>query len=145
MASFKSRKFAAPQYMPGDGVGIVNTDAAAVPATLAANDTIEFTLPAGMELCELSFQFDDLDTASLQAFQAGYAPVQAETQYTASLAYFAGASAITTSRGGGRYPCAFKPIKFDEDMKIVLTCNAAGTPQAGEVHAIMVGAARGIK
>lgn len=145
MASIKSKKFFAPQFMPGDGCGVVNTDVAAVPGTLANNDTIEFPWPAGLELSELKFQFDDLDAAAAQAMQAGYAPVQADTQYSASLAYFAAASAITTSRAGGRYDCAFAPLKFDEDMKIVLTVNAAGTPQAGNVYAILVGAARGVK
>ena len=145
MASIKSKKFYAPQFMSGDGRGVVNTDVAAVPATMAANDTIEFPWPAGLELSELKFQFDDLDTTTAQAFQAGYAPTQADTQYTANLTYFAGASVITTSRTGGRYDCAFRPLKFDEDMKIVLTCNAAGTVQAGNVDAILVGAARGVK
>lgn len=144
MASIKSKKFFAPQFMPGDGCGVVNNDVASVTA-LSNNDTIEFPWPAGLELNELKFQFDDLDSTSAQAFQAGYAPVQADTQYTQNLTYFAGASAITISRTGGRHECAFKPIKFDEDMKIVLTCNAAGTLTAGEVYAILVGAARGIR
>ncbi len=145
MPAFLSRKFSAPQMMSGDGRALVNTDTVAVPATLAANDTLEFPLPAGFELCELSFQFDDLDSTTAQAFQAGFAPVQQETVLTPNLTYFAAASAITISRTGGRHLCSFKPIRFNEDVKIVLTCNAAGTPVAGEVNAIMVGAAVGIR
>lgn len=145
MPTFRSQTFNAPQPANGDGRALIIPQTADVPASLAANDTVEFLLPAGMELTELSFQMDDLDTTTAQAWQAGYAPAQAETQYTAALTYFAAASAITTSRTGGRFLCAFKPIKFDEDMRIVLTCNAAGTPQAGQIIAIMAGNSRGVR
>lgn len=144
MASIKSKGFLIPRIMPGDGRCIVDNDVASVTTGLANNDTVEFPWPAGLELNELKFQFADLDSTTAQAWQAGYAPVDPNSSISAALTYFAGASAITTSRAGGRYECAFVPKKFNEDMKIVLTCNAAGTPVAGDVYAILVGASKGV-
>lgn len=143
----KSDKFFAPQFMPGDGCAILNHDKFTLSVAPSVNDTIDFPLPAGMDLSLLELQFDDLDSNGTPtiAFEVGYAPIQANSQYTASPTYFAPA-AQTTGKTGGRLPCSFKPIKFEEDMAIRITfTTAAATFAAGDVIAVMGGAAVGVK
>ena len=147
MASVKSKKFFAPQFMPGDGCGAFMVDEVALTANPTAADTLDFPIPAGMEVSIVEIQCDDLDSNGTPtfAFSVGYAPIAADTVYSANATYFA-AAGQTTARTGGRLACSFKPIKFEEDMILRLTVGtAAATFAAGSIHAIVAGAARGIK
>lgn len=147
MASIKSKKFLAPAFMPGDGRAACLVDEVALTANPNAADTLDFLIPAGFEVSILEIQCDDLDSngAPTFAFSAGYAPIQASSAYTANATYFA-AAGQTTARTGGRLACSFKPIKFEEDMVLRLTVGtAAATFAAGSIHAVMVGACRGVR
>lgn len=150
MAAFKSNLYNAPQFMPGDGCGVVLTDTLTVSANFTANDTIDFKIPAGMEVTTIEIDSTRIDTNGVPtlAYQAGYSPIQSDTQYTAALTYFAPASGITVGRvvNGNRTSLNFKPIKFEEDMNLRLTVNAvAATFAAGEVRVILHGSARGVR
>jgi hypothetical protein len=146
MASIKSRRFHAPKFMPGDGRGMVETDTATISAAPQVNDTVDFHIPAGMEVSIVEIDTTDMDTggAPALAFSVGYAPMQLETQLTANATYFA-AAGQTIARTGGRLSCAFEPIKFEEDAILRLTIGtAAQTFAAGRISAILVGSALGV-
>ncbi len=150
MPSFKSSGYFAPQYMPGDGVGMALTDFVTLSANPLVNDTLDFRIPAGMEVASIEIDSTRIDTngAPTLAYQAGYAPIQAETIYSAQPTYFGAASSITVGRvvNGNRAVLNFKPIKFEEDVMLRLTVNAnAATFAAGEVRAIIYGSARGVR
>lgn len=147
MANFKSTRFHAPKFMPGDGCGMVLSDTVRFAAAPAVNDTYDFKIPAGMEVTDVQFQSDDMDTNGTPtiAFQAGYVPSEQDSGYTAALTYFAPAGQAI-ARAGGRLSCAFKPIKFEEDVILRVTVTtAAATFAAGDLIAIVTGAARGVK
>lgn len=147
MASIKSAGFAAPKFMPGDGCAAYMIDKVALTANPTAADTLDFVIPAGLEVARVAIQCDDIDTNGTPtfAFSVGYAPLQAETIYSANSTYFA-AAGQTTARTGGRLECAFKPVKFEEDMILRLTVGtASATFAAGEIWAIVEGAARGVR
>ena len=148
MAALKSVAFQAPQFMPGDGCGAVYTDKYAVAVNPTISDTLDFRIPAGLEVTNVEIQTDDIDTngAPTIAYSVGYAPIQAETIYTADATYFATAALGVTSKTGGRLVCAFKPKKFEEDVALRLTFTAASaTFAAGEIHVVIHGAAKGVK
>jgi hypothetical protein len=147
MASIKSVGFYSPKFMPGDGCAASLVDKVALTANPAVNDTIDFLIPAGLEVSIVEIQCDDIDTNGTPtfAFGVGYAPIQADTALTAAPTYFA-AAGQTTARTGGRLACSFKPIKFEEDVILRLTVGAvAATFAAGEIHAVVVGACRGVR
>lgn len=145
MASQKSVAFHAPQYMPGDGVGMVITDKV-VATSAPLNETFDFKIPAGMEVTNVEIQTDALDSGTdTIAFSVGYSPIQSDTVYTEDLTYFA-AAGQTTMRAGGRLTCAFKPKKFEEDVMLRVKLGAAANVfAAGEVHAIVIGSAKGVR
>jgi len=150
MASVKSVGYFSPQFMPGDGCGVVITDYATISANPTVSDTVDFKIPAGMELCSIELDSTRIDTngAPTLAYQAGYSPIQSDTQYSANLTYFAAASAITVGRvaNGNRVSLNFKPIKFEEDVTLRLTVNAvAATFAAGELRVILHGGAKGVR
>lgn len=152
MPSLKSQGFPNPQYMPGNGTGMILVDQVAVAANFTVADVVDFRIPAGMELTTIELDATRIDTngAPTLAFQAGYAPIQAGSQYAASLTYFAPASAIIVGRAvngalANRCSLSFAPIKFEEDVMLRLTCNAvAATFAAGTLRAILHGVARGV-
>lgn len=146
MPNITSQRFGAPQFTPGDGCAAFMIDRAVVSSNFSAGETIRFSLPAGIEWGMVEIQCDDLDSNATPtiAFSVGYAPTQLETIYTAAPTYFSG-TGQTTMRTGGRLICSFPPIKFEEDMALVLTIGtAAATFAAGSVWAICCGAARGL-
>jgi hypothetical protein len=150
MAALKSIGFSTPQFTPGNGVAAILNDLIALNANPVVADTIDFRIPAGFEVSSIELDSTRMDTngAPTLAYQAGYAPIQADTQYAANLTYFAPASGITVGRvaNGNRVSLNFKPIKFEEDMLLRLTVNAvAATFAAGELRAILHGVSRGVK
>lgn len=141
MASIKAVGFNAPKFMPVNGAAAFINDKVALASAPAVNDTLDFLIPAGMEVASVQIQCDDLDSngAPTIAFSAGYAPVASDSTLAANATYFAPVGQ-TTARTGGRLLCAFKPIKFEEDVMLRLTIGtAAATFAAGEVHAIVAG------
>lgn len=142
MASLKAQKALAPKYMTGDGDGVFETDKIVLGAspgsgTPAATDTIDFLIPGGAQVCDLAFFLDDCDTGAAFLFGVGYRPVNPLSSLAANATYFA-AAGQTTGQAGGRLECAFKPIKFEEDVYITLT---VGTAPAGiaanpEIHIV---------
>lgn len=147
MANQKALKALAPAMMPVDGRAIVITDKYVLSATNPpAADTIDFRIPGGMRVTDLDFQVDDIDSGTASLFGVGYRAVDPNSSLVASTTYFA-AAGQTTGQAGGRLRCAFKPIKFEEDVyiQIVIGTAGAGTNTGQEIHMIATGIAEGIK
>lgn len=141
MASLKAQRATGPQFMSVEGDGAYNMDKAVLGAgqlgTPAAADTIDFRIPGGAHLAQLEFFLDDCDTGAAFVFGIGYRPVDSSSSLAPSATYFA-AAGQTVGQAGGRIECAFKPIKFEEDVYIQLTVGTAPAGIAGnpEIHMI---------
>ena len=143
MASLKSQRALHPAQMnvTGDAKGILDKivlGASPGVGTPVATDTIDFFCPAGAEVYGLAFQLDDCDTGAAFVFGVGYRAVNSGSSLATNNTYFA-AAGQTTGQAGGRLTCAFKPIKFEEDVYIQLL---VGTGPAGisgnpEIHMIL--------
>lgn len=148
MTTLFAQKAKAPAFMPVDGCGISLVDKYAVAVNPTAGDVINLVrIPAGTEVSMVQIQGDDLDSNGAPAivFRAGYAPCDSTSGLAANSTYFA-AAGQTLLQAGGRLNCAFKPIKFEEDVFLTVTVNtASATFQAGEIHGIVIGAAIGPK
>lgn len=134
MATVKSRQYAAPKSMPGDGRAVYITDTAVNTGALASTDTLEFTIPAGSEVCDLRV----VGTQTSAGASVGYQPAVAG-EFVGSAAYF-GTMTIGTT---GVQLLNFKPIKFEREAKIVITLAAALA--AGETTVIAGINANGVK
>lgn len=142
MASIKAQRANAPKYMTCDGDGSWETDKVVLGVspglgTPAAGDTIDFVLPGGAQLATLAFQLDKVDTGTTFVFSAGYRPTNSASTLAAAPAYFAPAG-NTTGQAGGRVICAFKPIKFEEDVFVSLTVGTAPTGISGNPEIFIV-------
>jgi hypothetical protein len=141
MASLKGQKANSPAIMRVDGNAAWLLDKAVLGAgqlgTPAAADTIDFRVPAGARVADLAFFLDDCDTGAAFVFGVGYRPVATGSSLTPSSTYFA-AAGQTTGQAGGRLECAFKPIKFEEDVFIQIVVGTAPAGIAGnpEIHLI---------
>ena len=144
MASIKAQKANAPKYMTCDGDFVFECDKIVLGAspglgTPAAADTLDFFIPAGAQVADLSFFLDDCDTAATFVFGVGYRAVDPAnaTALPTNATYFS-AAGQTTGQAGGRLECAFKPIKFEVDVYIQLLVGTAPTGIAGnpEIHII---------
>lgn len=148
MATLFAKRAKAPANMPVDGRAISLVDSIALAANPVALDVINLVrIPAGMEVSVAQIQADDIDTngAPTFVFRAGYAPCDTGSALAANNTYFA-AAGQTLAQAGGRLNCAFKPIKFEEDVWLTVTVNtAAATFAAGEIHGIVIGSAIGPK
>ncbi|MCY1167582.1 hypothetical protein D9M73_75500 [compost metagenome] len=151
MASFKSQKALGPAPMRVDGDAVFHTDKIVLGAspglgTPAATDTIDFLVPAGARLCQLEFVLDDCDTGTTFVFGVGYRAVNTASSLATNATYFA-AAGQTTGQAGGRLECAFKPIKFEEDVYIQLLVGTAPTGIAAnpEIHMIAGYNCEGVK
>lgn len=145
MASLKAQKALLPAQMnvTGDARGILDKAVLGAASggglgTPVATDTIDFLCPAGAEVFGLAFQLDDCDTGAAFVFSVGYRPVNPASALAASANYFA-AAGQTTGQAGGRLTCAFKPIKFEEDVyiQIVVGTGPAGITGNPEIHMIL--------
>lgn len=133
MPAFLSRQFNAPKSQPGDGRAVFISDVVANP-TAAAADTLEFSLPAGVEVNELRFH----GTAASAGAQVGFQPM-VPGEFTGNPTYF-GTAGIAVA---GAALVGFRPIKFERDAKIVITLTAALA--AGEVTVVAGCNAIGVK
>jgi hypothetical protein len=112
MATVKSRQFTAPKSMPGDGRAVYIHDTAVNSGSLSSADTLEFSIPAGAEVCSLRI----VGTASSAGATVGYQPAVAG-EFSGSAAYFGTVTIGTT----GVQLLNFVPIKFEREAKIVVT------------------------
>lgn len=147
MASLKAQRFYSPKFMPVTGAAAFINDKVVLAANPTATDTIDFLLPAGIEVSLVDIQPDDIDTngAPTFVFSVGYRPLNSASSLAANPTYFA-AAGQTSAQSGTRLRCNFKPIKFDEDVILQLAVGtAAATFAAGEVHAIVAGNMNGPK
>lgn len=142
MASLKAQKATAPKFLSVDGGAVLETDKIVLGAspglgTPAATDTIDFLIPAGAQVCDLAFQLDDCDTAATFVFGVGYRAATTGSSLATNATYFA-AAGQTVGQAGGRLECAFKPIRFEEDVFIQLLVGTAPTGIAAnpEIHMI---------
>lgn len=146
MASIKSKKFYSPKFMAGDGCGTTYVDDIDLAAAPSVNDTLEFHVPAGVQLHSLSFDWEDIDSNGSPAFtyKVGYKSLAAEPTLTANDSYFG--TGLTGGRTAGRVACSFKPITFNESVAIVVTVTAAAaTFAAGNVAMIAEANCVGLK
>lgn len=147
MANQKALKALAPAMMPVDGRTITITDKYVLSATNPpAADTIDFRIPGGMLVTDLSLIFDDIDSGTASLYSVGYRAVDPASSLAASTTYFA-AAGQTTGQAGGRFNSSAKPIKFEEDVYIQITIGTAGAGAntGQEIHMIASGIAQGIK
>jgi len=148
MASLFSKKAKAPAFMPVDGRGIFLQDSIALAANPGVGDVINLVrIPAGTEVHHVTIQADKVDTNGAPAivFRAGYAPCDSTSSLAPNSTFFAPAGQ-TALQSGSRISCAFKPLKFEEDVYLTLTVNtAAATFAAGEVYGLVSGSAIGPK
>lgn len=136
MASLKSVKFTQPKMMPVDGRAVFFNDSYAIATNPTAADTIDFHLPAGVEVNTLRFLFPDIDTGTDWAFKAGYRKLKSADTLTADDDYFA-LTGTTTGQSKGILDCQFPPIKFEVDVIISLTVEVdAATFVAGTVYMV---------
>lgn len=139
MASLKAQNALTPKSMRVDGTAVFITGKYVAAAAPVAGDTIDFLLPAGAFLADLSFYLDDADTAAAFVFGVGYRaadPANA-TLLPTNATYFA-AAGQTTGQAGGRLECAFKPIQFDVDVFVQLLVGTAPTGITGNPEIWMI-------
>lgn len=136
MTALKSTKYTQPKAMNVDGRAVLFNDSYALAANPTANDTIDFHLPAGVEVNTLRFEFPDVDTNVSPAFawKSGYRKAKSADTLTAVANYFA-LTGQTTGQSKGVYECQFAPIKFDVDVIIEITVEvASATFAAGTIY-----------
>lgn len=137
MASLKSAKFTQPKMMPIDGRAVFFNDSYAVAVNPTAGDTIDFHLPAGVEVNTLRFHSSDLDTGTPDlASKIGYRKAKDSDTLTADDDYFA-ATGTTLGQAAGILECRFPPIKFEVDVIVSITIEVdAATFAAGTIYMI---------
>lgn len=138
MASLKSVKFTQPKMMPVDGRAVFFNDSYAVAANPTAADTIDFHLPAGVEVNTLRFHCSDMDTNGSPEFAAkiGYRKLNDGDTLTADDDYFA-ATGTALFQTAGIIECRFPPIKFEVDVIISITVEVdAATFAAGTIYMV---------
>lgn len=153
-ASLKAQMANARNAMaPGDGRAVVITDkailgsaatVAGAQGTPAAADTIDFFVPAGTKVSDLAFVYDDCDTGTTFTGSIGYRPVSSQDgSLAANATYFAALGAF--AQAAGRTECTFKPITFQQDVYISITCGVAPTGISGnpEIHMVVIGSSEG--
>lgn len=138
MSSLKSLKFTQPKMMPVDGRAVFFNDSYAVAANPTAADTIDYHLPAGVELNTLRFHSSDLDTNGTPtlASKIGYRKANDADTLTADDDYFAPTGTLL-GQAAGITECRFPPIKFEVDVIISITIEvAAATFAAGTIYMV---------
>lgn len=144
MASVKSAGYLIPQMMPVDGRAVCIVDRGTMSANPTASDTLDFRIPAGLEVAALRFNVSDMDTNGTPTLAAkiGYAAVDPASSLAASDAYFKATGAF--GQAAGLVDCAFQPITFQEDVRITITWTTnAATFAAGTVDMVAIGNAKG--
>ena len=138
MPQFKSARFAHPKAMPVDGRAVYVNDTAAIAVAPLVNDTIDFPLPAGLEISSLKLWSSDMDTGTTMAVSVGFAPVNPASTLAANATYFVPTGTAFGRTAGGITP-AFAPITFQEPVFLRVTVTAAATGFAAGTVACSVG------
>lgn len=145
MATYYGQKAKAPAMNPGDGRAVMLIDKYAS-TSFADSDEIRLVrIPAGFEVGSVNIQTADLDSnvSPEIVFRVGYRACDSGSSLTADDDYFA-AAGQTTAQAGGRLSCAFPPIRFEEDVWLIVTVNTdAATDAAGDIYGIVTGNAVG--
>ena len=147
MPAYKAIRADFPATNKNDGSTVHLVDKFVFITNPVNTDTIDFRVPAGLEVFDISLQCDDIDTNGTPTvvFSAGYTPVNAGSALAPSTQYFA-ATGRTTLQTGGRLVCSFKPIIFSEDVYMRITIGATcATFAAGEIHTIIGGNMKGVR
>lgn len=145
MATYYGQKAKAPAMNPGDGrcVQLVDKYAATASGFADADEIRLVRIPAGFEVGIVNVQTADLDEGTEIVFRVGYRACDSGSSLTADDDYFA-AAGQTTAQAGGRLACAFPPIRFEEDVWLIVTVNTdAATDAAGNIYGIVIGSAVG--
>lgn len=137
MADMQSVNYLKPRMMVPDGRAVWIQDKV-VTLTLATNDTMSWSMPKGLEVCEVIIFAEDVDTTTNSLFRLGYLKRFSADTLTADDDYFAVAGQ-TLLQAGGRLSCGFIPLKFEVDWILQLKLNTGGTWQAGNVYATVGG------
>lgn len=146
MASFNAVDLnTKPRFMGGYGNGVVVFGSVTPTAGASADVYRPTRIPAGMLVTHLDIVNDDLDTGgTAMSASIGYEPVDATAGPAANATYFSATSTFLTA--AGRKVCAFQPIKFEKDVNVTITLTVAATTfAAGQVTAIAMGQAEGVK
>lgn len=102
-------------------------------------------IPAGLEVTDVDLIFSDMDSGSAMAVKVGFAPLNAADGPTAVDDYFQAANTFISGTGGRR-SLAFKPIKFERPVYLIITVTTAATTFASaDLTAIVKGDGKGIK
>jgi hypothetical protein len=145
MATYYGQKAKVPAMNPCDGRCVQLVDKYAS-TSFADSDEIRLVrIPAGFEVGVVQLQFADIDAHNTPeiVFRAGYRACDSGSDLTADDEYFA-AAGQTTGQAGGRLNCAFPPIRFEEDVWLIVTVNTdAATDAAGDIYGIVIGSAVG--
>lgn len=150
MAQVKSNRFSQPKPMPVDGRAVFLNDTGAVATNPVASDTLDFKIPAGLELSQLAFMIPTALAASGLAAKIGFASltgaatvrVTGNDALTADDDYFRAAGVFGTT--AGKVDCNFPPITFQEDVYLRITWTVTATGfSAGSVYMVAAGNANG--
>lgn len=152
MAQVKATNFASPKMQKVDGGAVFINQALTVATNPAANDTLDFFLPKGFELSFLSFSHTALAASGL-AGKIGFASLTSGATTVSANGdpvmavdddYFKAAGTFGLTATG--FVCYFKPITFEEDVYLRLTCTVTATTfLAGFLYATMGGNMIGVK
>jgi hypothetical protein len=145
MATYYGTKAKAAAMNPGDGRAVQLVDKYSSTSFADSDEIRLLRIPAGFELGSLAIQVADLDAhvSPEIVFRVGYRACDSGSSLTADDDYFA-AAGQTTAQAGGRLNCAFAPIRFEEDVWVIVTVNTdAATDQAGAIYGIAMGSAVG--
>lgn len=141
MATLKAKRYAAPKFQPVDGCSAFIYDTVSLTANPSVSDVLVYRIPAGIDICSVEIQADDIDTNGTPtvAFSVGYQAVEPWSTLVAAPTYFA-ATGQSIARTGGRLVCSFKPIIFNEPVDLTITIGAVcATFAAGDIVAIVAG------
>lgn len=137
MADMLAINYATPKAMSVDGRAVFISDRVSV-TTLAAADTMNWRLPAGLEIHTMQLEADDVESTITSLFRLGYLKAKSVDTLTPNDSYFA-AAGQTLLQTGGVLQCRFAPIKFDVETIIRLTLNTGGTITLGGFVTLKVG------
>jgi hypothetical protein len=152
MTAYTNVRASSPAYMQAFGNAFRGNDLTSVTAALGVGDTIDLIkLPGGLELDELQFDHDDMDTGATLVIKIGYRPAAADgvlqandSAFGAGFTFLQAASAALN----GRERLAVPAMKFNEDVIVFATVTTAAVGQSAGAKSIRTfasGIARGTK
>lgn len=146
MATFNAPDLGTKARHMGEFGNCVVVQGSVTPTSGALGDVYRpLVIPGGLEVTDVDINYPDMDTGAAMAVKIGFSPVNAADGPTADDAYFSAANTFISGTAG-RFRCAFKPLKFERPVFLIITVTAAATTFAsGELTAIVKGDGLGIK